>query len=68
MTLTLILPVATTIVERAFSITQSNRRSADKWLLGHIYWERYIQDYGDEEIMQRFQNMKKSQGLLSKQN
>ena len=52
-TLALILPVATATVEIAFSvmniikksITQSNKRSADEWLLNYIYWEIYIQDY-----------------------
>ena len=52
-TLALILSVATATVERAFStmniikksITQSNKRSADEWLLNYISWEIYIQDY-----------------------
>ncbi|XP_065630786.1 uncharacterized protein LOC136068063 [Quercus suber] len=73
-TLALILPVATTTVERAFSAMNiiKNRlrnRIGDQWMSDCLvtYIEKDIFKTIDcEEIMQRFQNMKNRRGQLSK--
>ena len=65
-TLALVLPVATAIVERTFSAMNivKNRlrnRMGDQWMNDHllVYIEKYIFDTIDNEtIMQHFQNMK----------
>ena len=73
-TLVLILPVATAIVERAFSImniikNQLRNRIGDQWMNDClvIYIEKDIfKTIECEEIMLWFQNMKNRRGQLSK--
>ena len=73
-TLTLILPVATATVERAFSAmniikNRLHNRIGDQWMNNCLvtYIEKDIfKTIECEEIMQRFQNMKNRQGQLSK--
>ena len=73
-TLTLILPVATATVERAFSAMNiiKNRlrnRIGDQWMNDCLvtYIEKDIfKTIECEEIMQRFQNIKNRRGQLSK--
>ena len=73
-TLTLILPVATAIVEIAFLAmniikNQLRNRIGDQWMNDClvIYIEKDIfKTIECEEIMQRFQNMKNRRGQLSK--
>ena len=73
-TLTLILPVATAIVEIAFSAMNIiknwlRNRIGDQWINNCLvtYIEKDIfKTIECKEIMQRFQNMKNRQGQLSK--
>jgi hypothetical protein len=68
----MILPVATTTVERSFSAmkivkTRLRNRMSDEWLNDClvIYVERDVLDsVNDELIIQRFQNMKPRTGQL----
>jgi hypothetical protein len=70
--LAMILPVATTTVERSFSAmkivkTRLRNRMSDEWLNDClvIYVERDVLDSVDDElIIQRFQNMKPRTGQL----
>ena len=72
LTLALLLPVATTTVERVFSAmnivkTDLRNRMRDEWLNDSLlaYVEKDIFDTIDREtIMQRFQNMKPRRGKL----
>ena len=71
-TLTLILPIATVTVERAFFAMNivKNRlrdRMGDQWMTNNliVYIEKDIFDCIDNDvIMQRFQNMKSRRGQL----
>ena len=73
-TLTLILPVATAIVEIAFSAMNIiknwlRNRIGDQWINNCLvkYIEKDIfKPIECKEIMQRFQNMKNRRGQLSK--
>ena len=73
-TLVLILPVATAIVERAFSImniikNQLRNRIGDQWMNDYLvtYIEKdKFKTIKSEKIMQRFQNMKNCRWQLSK--
>ena len=73
-TLTLILPVATAIVEIAFSAMNIiknwlRNRIGDQWINNCLvtYIEKDIfKTIECKEIMQRFQNMKNRRGQLSK--
>ena len=72
--LTLLLPVATTSVERVFSVmkavkTDLRNRIGDEWLNDSlvVYIENEIFDYIDNElILNRFQNMDSRRNQLSR--
>ena len=74
MTLALILPVATTTVERAFLAmniikNRLHNRIGDQWMNDCLvtYIEKNIfKTIEYEKIMQQFQNMKNRRGQLSK--
>ena len=74
MTLVLILPITTTIVERAFSAlniikNQLHNRIGDQWMNNYlvIYIEKDIfKTIECEEIIQRFQSMKNRRRQLNK--
>jgi len=72
--LTLILPVATTSIERIFSVmsiikTDLRSKMGDEWLNGLMicYNEKEIfRKIGNEKIKKRFEEMKKRRMLLAK--